>query len=388
MFLKKKRIYLDNAAMTPLDRRVFRYKKKIERLFLWNPSSIHKEGVKVKEVLVAARRKVSSIVGVKEGEAFFTSTGTEANNLALIGTYLSCKRKGKPFHFVTTVIEHPATLEAARRIEEWGGSVTYLPVEKNGIVSPKRIISALTPETRLVSVMYANNEIGTIQPIREIARLLNVENKKRAPEDRVFLHTDAAQAPLFLPIEQQRLGADLISLDAIKIGGAPGAACLIKKQYVPCEPVIVGGGQELGLRSGTENVPSIAAFAYALEIAQKERAALSKRLNALRDFMIQEVKTHFPKAVINGDEIKRLPNNVNACFPGKMGEFMVLQLDAKGVAAATASACKTLSKEGESHVVKAVSGNDCAGSSLRFSFGKETKKAHINKVIELLKTLR
>ena len=388
MIFQKKRIYLDNAALTPIDFRVARYMKTLEKKCKANPSSIHLEGVVVQNLLHDARQQVARLLEVKESEVIFTASGTEADNLAVRGFFEACTSSRKPFHFITTTIEHSAIIESAEKIKRSGAEVTYVPVEENGIVSVKNITQAIRPETRLVSVMYVNNEIGTIQPIREISRIIAEENKNRAKEDRIFLHTDAAQALLFLPIEQQRLGADMLTLDSIKIGGPSGVGCLIRKHSVALEPLVVGGGQEDGYHSGTQNVLAIAGFAKALEYAVKEREETSQQISVLRDYMIKGLLEKVSGAELNGDKEKRIANNVNICVPGKLGEFIVLQLDAVGVACATASACRTLSKNGESYVVSALGKKTCAESSLRFTLGKNTTKRDIDSVVQKVSSLK
>ena len=383
----KKRIYLDYAATTAKE--------------IGNPSSIHQEGVKAKKRLDDARRKTSLFFGARPEEIIFTSGGTESNNLAIFGTIGSGK------HAITTVIEHSSVLECFRELEKRGLKVDYLPVNKEGILELKTLEEALRPETALVSVGYANSEIGVVQPVREISKLLTIiysemsfSGKLLADQSlshlakslpstpfrnckKPFFHCDASQAPLYLNCEKETLGADLITVDGHKIYGPLGVGALFIRRGIKLKPLMFGGGQENGLRPGTENVPAIAGLAEALERAKKNREKESKWLTMLRNFFIAEIEKVIPEAILNGSATARLPNNVNFSFPNKEAEFLALQLDAAGIAVATKSAC--LKNERESYVIKALGGNPRrVSSSIRFSFGKDTKKTDLAYTIKVL----
>ena len=349
----KNRIYLDYAATTEKT---------------GNPSSIHQEGVKAKKMLEIARRKTAAFFGARPEEIIFTSGGTESNNLAIFGAI------GVGGHAITTTIEHSSVLECFRELEKRGVKVDYLPVNKDGILELKTLEKFLRPKTALVSIGYANGEIGAVQPIREISKILS---------DSVIFHTDASQAPLYLNCEKETLGADLITVDGHKIYGPLGVGALFVRRGIKLKPLMFGGGQENGLRPGTENLPAITGLAEALESAKKNREKESKRLAALRNFFIAEIKKKIPEAILNSSVVAGLPNIVNFFFPSKEAEFLALQLDAAGIAVATKSAC--LKNERESYVIKALSSDSRrATSAIRFSLGKDTKKTDLAYTIKVL----
>ena len=366
--------YLDNAATTPVDKRVLDAMLPYFSEKYGNPGSMHQKGLEAKEALEDARKKVAELIGADADEIFFTGSGTESDNLAIIG--IAKEMKGKGNHIITTNIEHHAVLDTCKALEEEGFKVTYVPVKENGIIDPKNVEKAITGKTILITVMYANNEIGTIQPIKEISRI--------AKEKGILFHTDACQAAEYLDINVNNLGVDLMTLNGSKIYGPKGVGILYAKKGVVLKPVIFGGGQEKGLRSGTENVPAIAGFAKALEIAQKEKGKEPKRLEKLRDKLIEGLKKKISEIIINGDLKNRLPNNVNIAVLGVEGESMLLHLDSKGICASTGSACTSRSLE-PSHVIKAIGLSDEAShGSLRFSLGRHTADEDIEKVLKEL----
>lgn len=377
---KQKRIFLDYASGTPVADVVLREMQPFLTEQFQNPSALYEEGVKIKEVLKDARSRCARQLHVTPEEIIFTGSGTESINLAILGVVRSCAVE-KP-HIITSVIEHSAVLEAAKEIERQGGEVTYVSVNEEGLVNPQEIAGALKENTVLVSVMLANNEIGTVQPIKAISRVVrkfrNQENK--AP----FLHCDASQAPLYLDCSLEKLGVDLLTLDGLKMYGPKGAGVLARKKFVPLNPVNFGGGQEGGLRSGTENIPAIVGFTKALEVAGGMRGKESKRLSEIQDYAIERILKEFPKAKLNGSKTERLSNNINICFPGIDAEFIVIKLDNLGIACSFASSCKTLSENSTSYVVSSL-GDDCGKSSLRFSMGRETTKKDIDFLVEALK---
>jgi cysteine desulfurase len=383
----KKRIFLDYASTTPIDKKVLRAMLPYLEKSFENPSALYKEGVDAKRRIEDARRTIALILHVEPSDIVFTASGTEADNLALLGIYESAcvwRTDIKP-HIITTTIEHPAVLEACREIERRGGEVTYVEVDESGIVSPDAIRQALTPATILVSVMYANNEIGTIQPVKEISKVIRTYSTAH-PASKVYFHTDASQAPNYLSVNCESLGVDLMTLDASKIYGPKGIGLLVAKKHVGISPIIFGGGQEKGLRSGTENVPAIVGFAEALIRAEAMREKESGRLKALRDYFISEMRNRYPIFRLNGDAEHRLPNNINVCAPGLDAEFAVLQLDTLGISCSSASACKSLSEISSSYVIENLGqqGKECGTSSLRFTLGRGTTKAHVTSTLRAL----
>ncbi len=390
--MKNPRIYLDHASTTPVDNQVLKAMKPYLQESFANPSSIYREGVLAKEAVVNARKNIAKELSCRSEEIFFTSGGTESNNLALLGIFRAAKKKIARPQVITTQIEHPSILEVMKQIEREGGEVKYISVGENGIVRAADIEKALHPDTVLVSVMQVNNEIGTIQPLRDISRGIKNFQKTLSPKLRAlsfpFLHTDASQAANYLSLNIDSLGVDLMTLDSSKIYGPKGVGMLFIKRGIMVEPILFGGGQERGLRSGTENVAGIVGMAEALAIVGKLRDSKSEeisRLLALRDYFIFEVLKKFPNARLNGDPKLRLPNNVNICFPGVDAEFAVLKLDNAGIAAASASACNNLSENSASYVIEALpQGRECSRSSLRFTLGRATTKKEIDTVLEIL----
>lgn len=402
----EKRIYLDYAAATPLDSRVFKAMKPFFDIEFGNPSSIHAEGVRAKNAIETARNNVAKILHGHPDEIIFTSGGTESNNLAIMGTALRLEKEGMPFskmHFVTTVVEHPSVKDVFAELERRGTIVSYIGVDEKGIVKLQEFKKMLRKETVLVSVMYANSEIGTVQPISHIVKIIRNFRKQHNPvssfQSPVF-HCDATQAPLYLDINVQKLGVDLMTLDGQKMYGPKGVGALFKKRGVLIAPPFYGGGQEDGLRPGTENVPGIVGFATALQYASHEREHESVRLTKLRGYFIKKILSEIPNTILNGDRTNRLPNNVNFSFlrpvrqaHGKQGsgqvlgidnEWLVLQLDALGISAGTGSACLS-QKENISYVVAALGGDKSrASSSVRFTLGRSTRKKDIDYTIEKL----
>jgi cysteine desulfurase len=393
-----RRIYLDYASTTPLDKKVRKAMMPYFSKLYGNPSALYKEALVAKEAVRDARQGVARLLNIRPEEVIFTASGTEADNAALLGVFMAFKKllkKEEVPHIVTTVIEHPGILEMCRHIETLGGEVTYVPVEENGVVDVNKIEAALKPTTVLVSIMLANNEIGTIQPVRDIARMLAEFRKKRVGESVLYpyLHTDASQAGNYLDLSFQKHGVDMMTLDGSKIYGPKGVGILAVRKHVAIEPIIHGGGQERGMRAGTENVPGIVGFTKALEITQALREKESKRLEKLQDYFISSVLNTYPGITLNGDRLQRLPNNVNICIPGSDAEFMVIKLDTAGIAASAASACMNLSEHSESYVIEALSkgtGNQektCSSSSIRFTFGRATSLKDIRLTLKVLQSI-
>lgn len=393
-----KRIYLDYASTTPLDKKVLKAMSPYLAADFYNPSAIYKEGVAIKKKVNEARATIAKILNGQASDIIFTGSGTESINLAIRGVvnaYRNMHPEKIP-HIITSVIEHSAVLEVCRSLEmEAKAEITYVSVDGDGKVELAQIEKSLRDETILVSIMYANNEIGTVQNIKEIARRVKLWkiNKKRNAEDYPFVHTDASQAANYFILDREKLGVDMITLDGHKIYGPKGIALLYIKKYIPCVSVIQGGGQEGGFRPGTENVPAIIGFAKALEIAQEMKEKEFVRLIALRDYFFEEIMLaveakKIPEVKINGSMEDRLPNNINFCIPNVNAEFLVLELDAKGIACASLSSCENLNNESVSYVVASLpQGKECSRSSIRLSMGRGTRKRDLKRVLKFLPEL-
>ncbi len=335
-----------------------------------NSSAVHDLGLKEKKKLENARKKVAEILKTQNSEIVFTSGATESNNLAILGI-----SKG---HIVTTNIEHASVLETAKH----RGDVTFVEVEHSGIVDPKKIKKALNKNTILVSVMYANNEIGTVQPIKEIAKEIRHYNKINSTN--IFFHTDATQAINYLPVSVPQLGVDMMSFNSAKIYGPKGIGVLYVKKNTPIKKIMFGGDQEMGLRPGTENVAGVVALANALENTEKIKDKEVKRLTVLRDYFIKKLQKISTKIIINGDIENRLPNNINVTIPNIPSDLLVIELSTKGIMASAKSACK--SGDGKaSHVISAIDKNiKETDGSIRFSMGRETTKIEIDYTVKSL----
>lgn len=375
----KRKVYLDYAAATPLDPRVRKGMLPYLEGYYGNASSIHSFGREVSNVIRNARTDVASILNADISEVIFTGSGSESDTLAIMGIARKYKHLGK--HVVMSSIEHKAVLEAGHALEREGFQVSYIGVAKNGIVDPENIRKALRKDTILVSVMYANNEIGTIQPIKEISKIVrSVRNNGIIP----IFHTDACQAPGALPLDVKKLGVDALSLNGSKMYGPKGIGILYLREGVDIEAVIPGGEQERGRRAGTESVALIVGIARAFRYAEKDRIKESKRLSILRDYFIQEIKRKITGVMLNGHATKRLPNNINMIFEGIEGESLVLMLDQEGIAASTGSACNSFDLK-PSHVLMELNiPEDMAHGSLRMTLGRLTTKTDINYVLKKL----
>ncbi|MDP3052920.1 MAG: cysteine desulfurase family protein [bacterium] len=383
----KKLIYLDYAATTPLAPEV---KKAMDPFWsenFGNPSSIYQSGIKAKNALGQARQKIAKILGARETEIIFTAGGTESANLAILGLNRAVQKTlKKPGHIITTKIEHPAVLNSALALEEEGFNVSTLPVDKYGLINSEQIKKAVKPETILVSVMYANNEIGTIEPIAEIGKLLKKINEERKNKKlpKIYFHTDACQAAGYLDLNVEKLGVDLLTLNGSKIYGPKGSAILYVRAGTPLKPIIFGGGQEKGLRSGTENVPAYVGLAKALELAQKNRKKESQRLKKLSQNLTERILKTIPKTFLNGHPEKRLPNNVNITILDIEGEALLLHLDQYGICASTGSACHSQTLQ-PSHVLQAIGlPREIIHGSLRLTLGKKTTQKDIDYVLKVL----
>ena len=385
-------IYLDHAATTPLDPRVLEAMSPYLQFEYGNPSSFHTLGKQAKDALEQARRSVARVFGSRPEEIIFTSGGTEANNLAILGAARAHLASGR--HLITTTVEHHSVLGSFEHLaKKEGFEVTKIGVDKYGRVSVSEIMAALRPDTMLVSVMFANNEIGTIQPIAKIGNQLRKyreeparkNNSRSAPYP--LFHSDACQAAGALELNVQKNHLDLLTINAAKIYGPKGSGALFVRSGVKLEPLIHGGFQERGLRPGTENVAAIIGLARALEISEESRQTESKRLIELRDQLINGIKAKIPKTRLNGHPRERLPNNVNISILDVEGEAMILYLDAAGIEASTGSACTSLALD-PSHVILATGlPYEAAHGSLRFTLGRATTTVNIERVLEILPPL-
>lgn len=374
-----KTIYLDHSAGTSIRDEVFSAMLPYLKDTYGNPSSIHHKGREAFDALERARTDTAHAIGAHPDEIIFTGSGTEANNLALHGI-MDSNRQTKP-HILVSQIEHDSVLLLAKQLQEDGVDVEYIPVDIQGKIVIADVISRVRKETALVSIMYANNEIGTVEPIRELANAL----RENFGEDRPLLHTDACQAPGQLPLDVTTLGADLMTLNGGKMYGPKGVGMLYVRSGITLAPQIVGGGQEHGRRAGTENIAGIIGFARALTLAVEEQARTAVRLTSLRDEFIHSIQREGLGAVLNGHETERLPGNVHFSFPAIEGEALVLLLDAYGICASTGSACNAQDLL-PSHVLRAIGqNNDIIHGSIRFTLGKDTTKEDLTYTIETLK---
>jgi len=366
-----KKIYMDYAATAPVRPEVLKAMAPFFDKEFGNASSIHKWGRDAKEALDSARTTIAKALGCKESEIILTSGGTEADNLAIVGAAFANRLKGK--HIITSAIEHPAVLDTCKWLAKEGFDVTYLPVDEYGSVDPKEVESAIRKDTVLVSVMHANNEIGTIQPIEDIGKICHARG--------VLFHTDAVQTFCHIPIDLTNV--DMLSVSSHKIGGPKGVGALFVRSGVRLEPLIHGGGQEHGMRSGTENVAGVVGFAKAVELGMKEMKAEGKRLARLRDMLINSV-LKIENSALTGHPTARLPNNASFWFKFIEGEALGLSLDDLGIASSTGSACSSKSLE-PSHVLLAcgLKAHEAHGS-LRLTIGCDTTKADVDYVLKVL----
>ncbi len=375
-------VYLDHAATTALDPRVCEAMLPYLGHACGNPSSFHSIGKQAKDAVDLARERIGKLLGARADEILFTSGGTESDNLAILGCARANKEKGK--HLITTMIEHQAVLESIMHLEKKEGfEVTYVSVDRDGLVDPEAIEAAIRPDTILVSVMAANNEIGTLEPIAEIGNMIQ---KKRGASAFPVFHTDACQASGVLDLNVQKLHVDLLTLNSSKIYGPKGAGVLYAKRGLKLQPLQFGGAQERGIRPGTENVAGIIGLAKAFEIAQAGREDETARLIPLRDRLIEGI-LRIPKTRLNGHKTRRLPNNVNVSIMDLEGEALLLYLDAQGVYASTGSACTSASLD-PSHVILALGlPYEVAHGSMRFTLGRSTTQEDVDYVLHVLPPL-
>lgn len=370
-------IYLDHGATTKVDDRVLHKMLPYFTICYGNPSSMYFLGRRNKRIIEEARANVAYCIGAKPKEIYFTSCGSESDNLALKGIAYANQGKGK--HLITSKIEHPAILNACHTLEKQGFEITYLNVDKNGFISLEELQNAIRVDTVLISIMFANNEIGTIEPIEKIAQIAKARN--------IYFHTDAVQAVGNILIDVKKMGIDLLSMSAHKFYGPKGVGALYVREGIDFDRIQDGGHQERGKRSGTENVAGIVGLAEAIKYAYQEYEVTNKRVTGLRDYFISQLIKLHPSVHLNGDLQKRLPGNVNVSFPNTDGQQLLLKLDEYGICASAGSACST-GESTPSHVLTSIGlSKEEAAGTVRFTLGKENTKNEIDFVIEILRRM-
>ena len=368
------RIYLDNAATTAVSPEVLTAMLPYFTECYGNPSSIHSTGRDAHKAVDAARRQVAAAINADPSEIYFTAGGSESDNWAIKGTAFAKRDKGN--HIITTAIEHHAVLHTCQWLEKQGFEVTYLPVDENGLVSVEDVEKAITDRTILISVMAANNEIGTIEPIAEIGALARSRG--------ILFHTDAVQAVGAIPLDVKAMNIDMLSMSGHKFHGPKGIGALYIRKGVRLDTLIAGGAQERGKRAGTENLPGIVGIGKAIEIATRDMEANAERLTRLRDKLIQGILENIPDVRLNGHPTRRLPNNVNVSVRYIEGEALLLRLDLAGIAGSSGSACTSGSLD-PSHVLLAIGlPHEIAHGSLRLTLGTDTTEADIDEVLDKL----
>lgn len=371
------RIYLDHSATTPVHPEVLGAMMSFFANHFGNPSSVHQEGRLAREAVESARFSVAALIGADPAEIVFTGSGTEADNLAILGTAFGAERGRN--HLVTSAIEHPAVEAACRCLTGRGFEVTFLPVDGHGRVDPDSVRRAITEKTFLVSVMQANNEIGTIQPLKEIGAITR--------ERGVLFHSDAVQSVGKIPVSVDEFHLDLLSLAGHKIYGPKGSGALYVRKGTQLQPITFGGHQEGGLRSATENVPGVVGLGKACEIAARDLAPQAARLGRLRSLLEERIRDEIPDIRVNGHPIERLPHLLSVSFAGVSGGVLVRELDLRGISASAGSACSSGTTE-ISHVLTALGlPEELAGGTLRFSLGRDNSEEEIGRTVSVLKAL-
>lgn len=369
-----KNIYFDNAATTKLDDEVLKEMLPYLKDNYGNPSSIYKLGREARKAIEYSREKIAKVLNCKANEIYFTAGGSESDNTAIKGIAKANKKRGN--HIITSKIEHPAVLETCKQLEKEGFEITYISVDEKGIVDLEELKKSIKPTTILITIMFANNEIGTIQPIEEIGKIAKGNN--------IYFHTDSVQAVGSIKIDVQKLNIDSLSLSGHKFYGPKGVGALYVKTGVPFEKFISGGHQERNKRAGTENVAGIVGIGKAIELAYENLDEYNKKIKELRDYYVKQVEEKIPYIKINGDMEKRLPGNSNISFRFIEGEGLLLNLDLKGICASSGSACTSGSLD-PSHVLLAIGlPHEIAHGSLRVSIGKYNTKEEIDYLIENL----
>lgn len=372
--MEKRQVYLDNAATTPPHPEVVAAMRQVLEVSFGNPSSIHAFGREAKKHLENARVQVGSLISAHPEEIIFTGGGTEADNLAITGIAHFNRSRGN--HIITSAIEHHAVLDTCQELKKNGFDVTFLPVDQDGLVDPEDLKKAIRKETILISIMYANNEIGTIEPVEEISRV--------AREHGVIFHTDAVQAVGHIPINAEHLGVDLLSLSAHKLYGPKGAGALYVRRGIRILPLLYGGGQESKYRPGTENLPGIVGLGKAAELAVRELSARSAIIRQLRDYLLKGIMERIPNVKLNGHPARRLPQNVHCSFENVDGGSLLMSLDLQGIAASAGSACSSGALQ-PSHVLQAIGLPPAlASGSLRMTLGRTTTAGDLDYCLDTL----
>lgn len=366
-------IYLDNAASTPIHKQVIEEMIPFLQEQFGNPSSIHKYGRSTQRAIQNARKQIANLINAEPSEILITSGGTESNNTALFG--IGETKKGT--HIIISSIEHDAILEPCKILEKKGFEITRIHVDKSGMINPQDIEDSISSKTCLVSIMYANNEVGTIQPIEEISKICHQKN--------IPFHTDAIQAVGKVELDVKKFGIDMLSVSSHKINGPKGVGALYIKKGIEIEPFIYGGGQEHGMRSGTENVASIVGFGKACQLAKENLEKNTTYLKRLQSKLITKILEEIPQVSLNGHKDQRIPNNTHFTFLGVNGEDLIIKLDENGIAASTGSAC-SVHVQKESHVLQAMGfSHDEITGSLRLTVGIMNTESEIEKTVEILK---
>jgi len=364
-------LYFDHSATTPVDQKVSALMQEVSDTHFGNPSSIHKYGQKARAVIEKSRRQIADALGVKSRNIIFTGGGSEANNMVLQNLLYSDKK-----HVITSSIEHPAILKALKHLKNFSLSYTTVPVDKYGLVDPANVESAIRDDTALISIMYANNEVGTIQPVSEIAKI--------AIKNNILLHSDAVQTPGKIPLIMKELNADLMSFSAHKFYGPKGVGFLYIRDGIKLHPIIIGGGQEKNLRAGTENTPGIAGLGLAMEMAVKDLNHAQNHLKTLENYFKKKLLTIYPKAIFNGHPDLHLPGLVSVTIPSITSDILLVILDMKGMAVSSGSACSSGTVK-PSGVLKAMHiSNQNNISTLRISFGKGNTMEEVDMLIDTL----
>lgn len=384
-FLRQKRIYLDYASATPVSDVVRSAMRPYETQYFGNPSAVHQEGRKAKEAVDYARGSIAKVLRVQKGQVYFTGSGTESNALALSGYIASLETAGEALsdiEVLTTRLEHPSVTGLMKELEKRGVKVTYLAVDEEGLINSQTLKNALSLHTRVVSIAYANSETGIVQDIKKLSRVIRAHEKKNS--SKIMFHTDAAQAPLWLPCALDALGVDALSIDAGKCYGPKGVGVLVYRSPLPLTPLLHGGGQERGIRSGTEAVAGIVGAAVALVEAQKNYEVKSEKTAKLQKIFLEKL-SQLNEVMVNGSLTRRLPSNLNISLLGYDGEYATVWLDESGIACSTRSACSTGSGAG-SQVVWEMTGDEArAISTIRFTFDETLRVREMDTVVTALK---
>ncbi len=372
--MAEEKIFFDNASTTRIDPEVLKEMEPYLKQYYGNPSSIHDYGEKPKKAIEKARKQVSDLISTNEEEIYFTSCGTESNNFALWGLVRAYKDKGN--HIISSAIEHVSILNPLKELKKEGWKVSLLPVDEHGLINPEDVRKEITGDTVLISIMHANNEVGTIQKIKEISDIARGKN--------ILFHSDGIAAAGMIPVDITKLGVDSYSLSAQQMYGPKGAAALFVKKGVKIKPLLLGGIQERGRRAGTENVPAIAGFGKACEIAGKEMDTNIKHLSKLQQSLIKGIKSSIKDVRLNGHPTKRIPGNVHISFNFIEGESILLMLNLQGIAAASGSSCTSQALK-SSHVLMAMNLTPTmAQGSILFSLGKYNTQKEVDRVLEVL----